>query len=304
VAAGLPGVDHPALLVTAEGGLHIAWVESTPAGSDTAQRIFYIYSPDGGDTWNEPVVMAGPGNDWPRLALADGKLHLIFAQTQSGQADPSPSGALWQRTIDIEKITASSGEASSESGWSPAMRIPGWDQVNLPYGVTVDGYPSEGRLHLAGINSMGLILYSVWENENWSTPETVVPGMSKPTSGGLAAAARPLGDQLAVAWLAPTGTGAGVVNQPATRQETGLYFLARNITPLEISVTPTAVPTLTPTPPPQPTATTALPTPTPDLNSIPNPTGSAQAPLIIGILFPFVLVVGFFAWRIISRRRR
>lgn len=295
-AAGLQGVERPTLYVEPTGILHAAWVETSPAGNGISQGIFYTSSADSGKTWSDPIVLAGEGNDWPKLAAAESQLHLIYVQ----------SGQLWERMLPIdEPQTSSDSPGNRTNRWTTAIRLPGWSEISLPYGLASDGSVKNGNLHLTGNNSQnGTITYSTWRNGSWSSPESFSPDniiSLAPVSGlGVQAATKPDGGNLAIAWLSsiqngPENTGAELP---------GLFFTTRQIDEVELPAAPTAKPTATSTPPPAPTPTLFLPTPTPDLNLVPPPNSTAQGPLIISAIIVGIFFAGFFVWRLLRSRRK
>ena len=302
VAAGLQGIDHPTMLVLPYGTLHIAWVENSPTGSNTSQGIFYAFSGDQGKNWSEPVILAGPGNDWPRLAAADGELLLFFAQTQPSSNPADRHGFIWQRTRQLTLPNGQGSPANNENEWSPAMRIPGWDEVNLPYGLAVAGTPADGQIYLVGASSVnGSIEFTSLNNGIWSENETKAPIAAGSSARGLAAATRPEGGTLGISWLSQVQLPDNSIN--FNKPGNSIYFMTRKIDEAQILLEPTPLPTSTPTAEYIPTPTPYHPTPTPDLNNIPSPNDSPQLPLIIGIILPALVVGIFFTWRLLAKRR-
>lgn len=285
--SGLQSVDHPALAASPDGALHLTWVETAPSGNGLPQGIFYASSTDGGQTWSSPAVLTGPGYDLPELWVSGAQLHLFYAQISA------ENGIIWQRQLSL-----AGAAPESEAVWSPAARLPGWDEVSLPYGVAKDGPPSSGTLHLVGLSALdSTLVYSAWSAGVWLGPETYpLPGI-KPPLAGVQAATRPQAGVLAVALLA---------QDPEVKEVTrpALYFTNRSVSAAEApllptaQVTPTAVPTL------EPTATIYIPTPTPDLNRIPGPSGvTSQWPLFAGVGLAAALIGGAFFIRYLRNRR-
>ncbi len=285
---GLNSIDHPSLVVTPEGSLHLAWAETSISGNQVPQGIFYMNSTDGGLTWSDPLVLAGPGNDWPRVVLSGSQIHLLYAQGSTDRA------TLWERTRPL------TGDA-----WSPAARIPGWNEISLPFGATVDGMGEQSSLHLVGVDPEdGSYYYSLWHENNWSSVEKVTQSYGRNPGRGLLATTRLQGGKLVVAWLSQVDEN-GSQTTGAAEKVNQLFINTRSISAYEISESPTEVPTPTPTATPAPTATIAIPTPTPDFNLIPAPSsGTTQLPLILGGTLAALFVVLFFTWRLVFSRRK
>jgi hypothetical protein len=284
---GLNSIDHPSLVVTPEGSLYLAWAETAISGNQVPQGIFYMSSDDGGGSWSAPLVLAGPGNNWPRIVLSGDQIHLLYAQGSINRA------TLWERTQPL-----------AGGAWSPAARIPGWNEISLPFGATVDGLGDLSNLHLVGVNPEdGSLYYSLWNENNWSNVEKVTQSSGRNPGRGVLASTRLEGGRLAVAWLSQvsesgsqtTGLG-GSFNQ--------LFVNTRSINAFEIQESPTEVPTPTPTATPAPTATITIPTPTPDFNLVPAPSGTTQMPLILGGTLASLFVILFFTWRLVFSRRK
>lgn len=284
---GLNSIDHPSLVVTPDGSLYLVWSETAISGNQVPQGIIYMYSTDGGRSWSAPLVLAGPGNDWPRVVLSGDKIHLLYAQGNTNRA------TIWER---IQPLTG--------GAWSPAARIPGWNEISLPFGATVDGLGELSNLHLVGVDPEdGSFYYSFWHEDTWSNVEKLTQSYGRNPGRGLLATTRLQGGRLAVAWLSQA--------EESDSQTTGvdksrkqLFINTRSINAFEIQESPTEVPTPTPTATPAPTATITIPTPTPDFNLIPAPSGTTQMPLILGGTLTSLFVILFFTWRLVFSRRK
>lgn len=287
-AAGLQGLDHLALAADLEGNLHLAWVETTPSGSGTPQAIFYSSSSDQGETWSEPLVLAGADSDFPCLVITGEQLHLIYAQVSGS------SGTLWERTLPLATL-------DGETAWSAAARIPGWQAISLPFGLAQDGDASSSALHLVGAGADGgAATYSAWQDGSWGAPEIVdLAGLRSAQNEapyGVQAASRPAGGFLGVTWVRQ--------EQSETGNASTLYFTARIVPAREVQPVQLSTPTPEPTESVQPTPLPPSPTPTVNLNLIPTPRASSSLPLIIGGFFGLLVVGGFLAWRFSTRARR
>jgi hypothetical protein len=324
-AAGWAMVDHPALAVAPDGMLLATWVQKALPDTWPPQQIVFargalalvpaaapggeMTPTPGGDSetpspeappemvwtmvWGQPVAVAGVGYDWPRLILSNGQVHLLYAQIDGGEA---LLGQVWQRHLSL---MAQNGDAA----WSTAAQVPGWQSVGLPYGVAMDGYslPVEGApgsLYLVGLSPAdGMILYSAWAGERWSSAESFRP--ENFTGFGLAAAAatRLEGGALAVAWV-------GYDTDPNSASGlAGVYLAVRSIPTLELPPMPTQQPTPAPTAAPTPQVTATLsPTSTPDLNWRPAPEQTPFSPLLLGGVLAGALVGMLFTVVLLRRK--
>lgn len=316
VEGGLQALDHLTMTISPDGVIHAAWTETSPAGNGVPRGIYYMASADDGTTWSKPKIVVGLGNDWPKLISAGGQLHLIYAQlTPDG-------GLLWHRSepLGLPETTSSQTVINENSStipnnWGPAVRVPGWDEVSLPYGVAATGALTEGSLYLVGVSPVnGSFFYNMWKDGNWETSETFFPLSGSGIGIGLQAATMPEGENLTVAWervpdqsILPIGSSSLLNNDtkaPISSSPASLYYTMRRIEAVNITVLPTVAPTLTPTVAPSPTPTTFIPTPTPDLNKIPPPNNSQQFPLIIGVVLSALIIIGIFTLNVTMKRRR
>jgi len=285
--AGWAMADHPALAVASDGTLHVAWVRGALPGTWPPQSIYYTRSSDGGVSWTGPVEVAGSGYDWPRLALASGPVHLLYAE--------AGGGGVWHRWSDA------GGQVGSPTGWGTPTRVRDWEEAAGPFGLAADG---RGTLHLVGKDAeREALLYSTWDGStgltaggsHWSAAENFRLGSEIEVGLGVAAATLPQGGRLAVAMRAlPIGEGEKAV--PV------ISYTARAIPTVEVppAPAPNPTPTVTPSPTPEPMA---VPSPTPDPS-----TGSGQAqtsgllplgfsmdPLLLGGGLAALIVVGVLA---------
>lgn len=270
----------PSLRLANHVELHAAWSQAALPGTLPSRGIYYARAATNLSTldpltWPEPFEIAAQGYDAPRLVAAAGSMHLFSLASD---------GALWQRSLPLDS------DLDDIAGWSTPQRVTAWQlSASLAYGLASAGGPLEGNLYLAGpsldsTSDPALTLrYSAWENGRWAAPEIYFPP-AIPASGawGAAAAARPDGQLLALAWLALDES-----DLPALR-------LAWRALPLfALPPLPTPVPTLTPTPAPTLEPTPA-PSPTPDLNQSPPAGTSLPAPLILGGGLAAIIVIGVF----------
>ena len=160
-------VDHLSLVVTPTGEVHIAWVHQSLPDRGAALGIYYTSSSDRGETWSEAIQVTEAGSDWPRLALTNGQIHLLYAKT-----DDNSAWHRWQANVS---------QASMDAAWSTPTNLPGWKDVSLPFGVSASGRPqfiegAEAAIYAAGVEiTRGMLLFSTWNGERWSEVETYQP---------------------------------------------------------------------------------------------------------------------------------
>jgi hypothetical protein len=287
-------VDHPALVVSQAGVIHLAWVEASLPGMDGPRSIRYVRSKDGGQTWSKPAVVAGSGYDWPRLALSGDQIHLLFA---SAGMDGYTLSHRW-------------AEETLERSWSTAATISGWKGIAVPYGLVAWRAEGDGvwELHLAGASAKdGLLHHAVWNGQRWSAVDSL--DASELIGPGLAVqlAAYPEGNGLVASWLASS--------MEDNKAEQSLYT-----TTLRLSSQETSQLTAAPTPQapevpvvvsevdeslavlPEPTLVPTLElTATPHLSQSPSASPS-QMPVVMGGSLAALIVAGTYAgWMLWGR---
>ena len=290
-AAGWPAVDHPALAVAADGLLHVAWVKGSLPDALPPQGIYYSRSTEGpaGRSWMEPERLVDPGYDWPRLALLDGLVHLVYAKEDDG--------SIWHRWADVAAL------GGGAQGWSNPARVPGWQEMVAPVGLSSAG----GVLHLVGLDKVGGTLrYSLWDAmvatesnpPRWSTAETLWLGPDVAGGLGAQAAVPPQGGRLAVA-LRVLEFASGDW-RPA-----GVLAVQRAIPTVEPGALPTRAVSPQPTVPPSPTSVpTLVPSPTPGLGGPAPSSTSARLLALLGGGLAGVIVLAALGVRAMWVRRR
>ena len=297
-ANGWAKVDHPVLAISPDGALFVAWVRSSSQSKGSPEGIFYSISTDDGVSWNNPFQVADIGLDWPKLAIIDQQLNLLYAKLDEG--------SIFHRTISL----GTSEQANQ--GWGTPLQVPQWINIASPFGLVVDSRSDDpsappGTLHLVGLDAnLGTIYYDTWDGERWSRIEAFdtlsqpIPQIADQFQPMLSAATRPQGGNLAVTWwfLAREQTPSGENLSPA------LFFSHRQIPMLEINP-PSPIPTTTITATPAISATIAItPTPTIVLSSQPPPVSNNLLPLLLGGGLAAVLVGVFFIAREFMTRYR
>jgi hypothetical protein len=288
-------VDHPTMAPGQDGSIHLAWVEASLPGMEGPRSIRYARSNDGGQTWSRPAVVAGSGNDWPRLALSGDQIHLLFASAG----------------MDGYTISHRWAEETQERSWSTAATISGWKGIAVPYGLVAWRAEGDGvwELHLAGASARdGLLHHALWNGQRWSAVDSL--DASELIGPGLAVqlAAYPEGDGLVASWLASS--------MEDNKAEQSLYT-----TTLRLSSQETSPLTAAPTPQapeapvvvaevdeslaaqPEPTLVPTLElTSTPHLSQSPSASPS-QLPIVMGGGLAALIVAGtYVGWMIRSRK--
>ena len=115
------GNEHFLVFDGPDGTLMAVWTQSTSEGQPD-HRIVFSKSPDEGQTWTDPMILAGPkppqkGNkaSWGfPLVSASGRIYVIWNQ-YAGIHDLDPGGSGWM-----------TGKYSDDAGetWSDAQTIP------------------------------------------------------------------------------------------------------------------------------------------------------------------------------------
>ncbi len=280
VASKWQMVNHPTMVITPDGVLHVAWVQSTMPDLSGPQAIFYSQSHDLGITWTTPINLSGGQSDWPRLIVNNGNLHLLYADTE---------GRIYHRWVDLTKLTPDG------SSWTNAVGVPSWQDIALPFGVYADGPDAresspKGTIHLLGIEkTTGNLLYSTWNGELWNNPEILTTQGQIVDEGNFAVSSRPVGGVLSVTWFA---------DLPGSKQT--LFVMNRKIPAVQVpqEAAVTAVPTPTSSSSSDATPLPPQPTAKPTLENVPLPAKQGFAPIIIGgglaafiVLLLFIILV-------------
>lgn len=276
VKAGWDMVDTPALAVSENGVLHVAWIKSPIPGTWSTQGIYYSYSTDKGKTWFDKQMLAGAGFEYPRLALVGGRIHMVYIE--------SAPGRLWHRSIPIQNQTG--------SAWSQEAVVPGMENLANHFGLVNDGYDNSanGRLHLIGISrTANQIQYTYWENR-WNLVD-VFP-LILPGEQGLAISASSLAQGKYLATVIYIG-----LSNPNNQPKNAIFFSSREIPSVDLGAEAT----------PQPTAviqkTLAIqvpsrtPSPTPDLTGSLVSSELGLIPQIMAALLAVIVIVAVLVMR-------
>ena len=285
--AGWAIVDRPSLAASDDGSLHIAWVKAAPPDTWRPQGIYYALSRDG-TAWTEPIWVAGPGSQWPRVSAGAGIVHLIYTASDGGA---------WHRVAPVDR-------ADEMAGWSVPARVQGFERVEGPLGVTSGG---GGILHLLGgsEDADGLV-HSSWDGERWVAQSGLPLGPSVDGVLGAAGAFQAGGRLLAVAARTVfesegVTTAAILVSQREIggQGEPDIATPSPTATAAKGAEPPAAVGTTEAA-----VEATAMPSATPDLSSGPDGPTSPYGPLLVGGGLAAVAVCGLLAVRSLRSRRR
>jgi hypothetical protein len=270
---------NPRLAVGQDGTLHATWAEVQLPDGVPPLGVFYARSIDNGQSWSEPLQMAGEG----------------YGRTNVGLSDENTVHLVWSGTVGYEgRYNVWSADGGQK--WTETGRLPGLEE-SFGTGFSEMVLDSTGVLHLAtGINQQR---YLTWRDGIWSTPEKiadVVHGREIDREGGMPRIALSEGNRLLVLY----------------HDHWSVFFSTRLIdAPFRpVSTSVPALPTtgasevadLVSTPTAAPTATALFTSPgvAPPADDI---AGSSTARTLIAGLAPVVLLIGLVVLYQVSRRR-
>jgi hypothetical protein len=296
VTAEWLSADKPQLALDVQTGiLHAVWLRSELPGSASAPAVFYAHSVDGGKTWSTAVKLAEGNLDWPRVTVPAAKQVLVaWNETQTGNAVQAAAPmSVWD-----------TGSADGGAQWSTPERVPGFDQVSGPIGVTSG---AAGVTYFSGVGATSdgesALLYAQKVGERWESQDAFGLSQKATRTNAATLALAPAAGHLGVlmrgwVWQADGSGQFGVLAATRGVSVTGM------ITPVA-TFTAVPLPTLTPTP------TLALPTPTPTQEPIVvsdtqvNQSGSSlgQSALLIAGVLATLIVVGGIMLRSMIRAR-
>lgn len=239
------GATSSRLAIGANRTIHVVWTEIYLPETYPPLGVYYARSLDGGQTWSEPLQVAG--EDYAEgnlLTTGDDTVHLVW----HGRAGIGGTFHQW----------------SSDGGrtWSTPTRVLNGTGLTRAPALSVD---SAHVVHLAEIDSSGLV-YTSWREGTWDAP-TLIDSLKTNYEPHHPALAVSEGNKLFVVWASQsTGQGTGVVRY-STRQVAAPY------------VPPEVLPTLLPTPTTRPSPTllsTTSPTSLPTASPLPLPSASSS----------------------------
>jgi hypothetical protein len=286
-AAGWDSVDLPRLTLDAQTHtLHAVWLKTSLIGGARGEAAFYARSADGGLSWSEPLTLTATAPEQLRIATAGANnIYIVWTQAVSTENSTVPLSEVW-------------GQSTSDGGqrWTEPQRIPGLE-VTGSVSLVAD---ETGGLYLLGmgvsLNGEAVLLYSRWDGQGWSKPETSGLGVNAASGNAAVAVVMPtaqrLGALLREFIQAPgsdgqfklMSTGREIPNLPPVKP-------APTLTPLA-----TATPTVTSVPIPTATAKPVLKA---DLPRGKNSSLPISLPLALGGALIAVIIVGVIVVRVL-----
>ncbi|MGQ9926379.1 MAG: sialidase family protein [Chloroflexaceae bacterium] len=275
------------------GQVHLLW-EHRGAGlpGDTTLPI-YRRSPDGGQSWAEPVPLGVADDRLSQVTLGIGRAGQLLAIYVSATSSnilfqhSNDSGRTWSPPGLVPEITSPAGSAASQRRLS----------------LAADG---AGRMHLLVVgvvsttgNDEPQLWHLTWDGLNWSAPEALTGPGAAPQSPGLVVER---GNRLHAVWMTTETDG-----DQGARQT--IWYTSAPVAAPEVAPPPTftpiprILPTPTPIPPPVPT-----PTPLPDasrsqpaIEGPPRWEGASLEILFIAMA-PVLLIIAIVAWWFLRNR--
>lgn len=222
---------NPAILVTPDGALHIAWGSFQKPQGWPPTGTFYARSLDNGESWQDVVQLGADSQGVPALFGLNTSLHLVWLRSLPGRfySISDDNGATWR---PVQPLTP---EVSGLLVGSPQFSLDSAEQLHLCMGGAYGGLDD-------------VILCSQWSEDSWQplarVTNSVEGGESSP---GLAITG---GNRLHLVWFR-YGTNDIIYTYRDTRAPAvplAAQAALEPILPLPVSPTPTTVvaPTATP----------------------------------------------------------
>jgi hypothetical protein len=259
--------------------LHAVWHENARDLDWNPNGIWYSRSEDQGHTWSDAEFLANRGSS-PNCAYdGDGRLHMLW-NNAVGSVDgryhrwSTDEGYTWSDPVPI--FPGLSGRTRA-----PALRRDGSGTLHVLTGAMFDGATR--------------MLWSYWQDENWTSPQSISddlvsnesPDLTVTSGNTLNAVWHYGNDDMSQIWFAAFQT-----DVPSKIESAESEPLMR------LPLAPTEVPAPTPSPLPLPTQ------PPPPLDSLPDiDSNPAVHPLVVGVLPVLGLLAVVLGWRITRTRR-
>jgi hypothetical protein len=253
------GSVKPQVRVGSARNVYVTWEEGedwyTHEGYPVASM--YIYSPDGGNTWMEPITFAHPLDAPQQVTLgvsAEGELIVVWR--------------LPEKDTFYYQLSTDNGVTWSEPRPIPGVIAKPWAQFSLDaYDAATD---SAGHVHLLVLGRLASqekhlgLIHLVWNGSEWSSPNRIYASSDPPEWPRLDVGA---GNQVYATWFTRD-------ERHINDSERGRYKIwVSSYQASAPSQTPVPLPTLTPTP-----ALAALEQPTSTLTTTPTPVIVPDAP--------------------------
>jgi hypothetical protein len=165
------GSARPRIRVDPAGVLHVTWDEGWDHNSGAGWPAYSVYmlSPDGGESWSEPIIVKlREGGSVQLTSGSDGRGGVLLVWRSADDVSP---GIYFQSSTDW-------GETWSEPAAIPGIMAGPYNTLDR-YDLAVDG---AGRIHLlaGGMTSAeqgrSALYHLEWDGTRWSTPEAVYSG--------------------------------------------------------------------------------------------------------------------------------
>lgn len=273
--------DHVRVAVTETGAIHVVWTELKLPMAWPPIGVFYARSDDGGQTFTEPLMMAGEGYDQSTILAADANtLHVAWNAFAGGRGRfhqvSSDGGHTWSGAVEMYPAAGTTGIPSLVA-----------DSAGVVHFLSSEG------------NAQGPV-YSTWDRQGWSRPAAIASqGATLSNYVEEAVMSGGQGNRLHAVywsdrknlWYQSRTTQAPAVSMPAYTK-------------------PTSTPAPTPTEQPAPTAMAARPGQDTWRSAAHIPldladnSASQKGPLVAGIIPVVVLIISVLAAQYIRALRR
>jgi len=138
------------IAVDGRGRVHIVWAMGAPPDWYPPKGLYYAQSTDGGETWSEPLQLAGEGAANPSIVtVGNDEVHVVW-------------GSSLAYSIVSHQWSADGGKS-----WSPIEIIA--ERSGGLLGAPAVAVDSSGTLHVV-TTSEGAAVYLTWKAGVWSSP--------------------------------------------------------------------------------------------------------------------------------------
>ena len=268
-------LDMPRLAVSAsaDGRLHVVWVESDYPETFPPIGIRYSSSSDGGETWSEATSLADGPFSYPGVTTrGSDEVHVVYSGTGGDRYKfhrwSADGGTTWE---DVFRNT----EVGGYQGL-PALFVDGNETLHWLTSATIFSIHADALYH------------TEWKDGIWQPGEVVMQAEVVGQNQGDVVAAISLGNELHVVNEFPLSSEI----QPEGYQQEIYYITEKLNTPENLAVSvlaaPTAIPTI-PSPVSSPAPTDPVNQPILTENEKQAPSNSFGLPSVIGLSTLIVL---------------